>query len=131
MAILSKLTIAGVLVTEREGSGTVIYGENGDVTGTRLFQCPWDKRSDVARAILGFTTTNEDGELIATSSRAFSKTRDPDLFAVSCSIPPFMALALEDTNQEIKYQFADLNVTYKPRDSFIDFERTSALLSIE
>jgi hypothetical protein len=35
---------------------------------------------------------------------------------VSCDVPPFIALAKEDSNQEVAYEFADLNVTYKPRD---------------
>ncbi len=123
MSIQSTLTIAGVLVTEREGSGTVVFGENGSATGTRLFQCPWAARMNVARAIMGGVTTSEDGKLIATSSRPFSKNRDPDLFAVSCTVPPFVALAKEDNNQEIAYEFADLNVTYKLRDDFTESER--------
>ena len=120
MSIKSKLTIVGVLVTEREGSGTVVFGENGTATGTRLFQCPWADRMNVARAIMGGVTTNAKGELIATSSRPFSRNKDPDLFAVSCAVPPFVANLKEDNNKEIKYEFANLNVTYKSRDEFSD-----------
>ena len=119
----STLIFGGFPVTEMVGSGSLTITET-DSTGTRIFKCLYKNRMDVIRAIIGFTTTDANGDTQVRGGIPFSKKNDPALFAKTISSVGLPANAQEDSNQEIEYEFSVITVTYKPRDDLIESTRS-------
>lgn len=111
----ATLTIAGTPVFETPESGALSFSDT-DVTGVRIFRCDWKKRIDVVRQIIGFSVTDAStGEITTVGSRAFTVTGNPNLFAKSATVVPFVSKNFEDTNKESETRWATITVQYKTR----------------